>query len=67
MLKIRETTYAILNDEPAIKVLKRVDSCPCYFPYIESVPSPEFGTTTDIRQTAGHEYVIATVLLSSAN
>ena len=33
----------------------------------ESVPSSEFGTTTDIHQTLGNGYVIGTVLLSSAN
>ena len=33
--------------------LKRVGSCPCYFPYIESIPTSEFGTTTDIRRTPG--------------
>ena len=32
--------------------------CPCYFTYIESVPTSEFEATTDIRQAPGHEHVI---------
>jgi len=32
----------------------------------ESVPTSEFGGTTDIRQTSGHEHLIGPVLLSSA-
>ena len=34
--------------------------------YIESVPTSEFGATTDVRQAAGDGHVIAIVLLSSA-
>ena len=43
-----------------------VDSCPCYFSYIESVPTSEFGTTTDIRQTPGMDMWLVSVFLSSA-
>ena len=32
-----------------------VDSCPCYFPYIESVPTSEFGATADVRQALGYD------------
>ena len=43
-----------------------VDSCPCYFPYIESVPTSEFGATTDVRQAAGYDIWLAVVLPKSA-
>ena len=45
----------------------RVVSCPCYFPYIESVPTSEFGATTDVRQAAGYDIWLAAVLPQSAN
>ena len=35
--------------------------------YLESVPRSEFGTTTDIRQTAGYDIWLAAVLTLSAN
>jgi len=44
----------------------RVDSCPCYFPNIESVPTSEFGATTDVRQAAGYDFWLAAVLTLSA-
>jgi hypothetical protein len=34
--------------------------------YLESVPTSEFGATTDIHQAPGHAHVIGPVLLSSA-
>ena len=46
---------------------RRVDSRRLAISYIESVPSSEFGTTTDIRQTPGMDMWLVSVLLSSAN
>ena len=34
--------------------------------YIKSVPTSEFGATTDVRQLPGHEHMVATVLRLSA-
>ena len=34
--------------------------------YIESVPTPEFGATTDVRQAAGYDIWLAAVLPQSA-
>ena len=47
--------------------LFRVDSCPCYFTYIESAPTSEFRATTDVRQMAGYDFWLAAVLPQSAN
>ena len=44
-----------------------VDSCPCYFSYIESVSSSEFGATADARQAAGYDIWLAAVLPEPAN
>ena len=44
-----------------------VGAYPCYFPYIEWIPTSEFGITTDVRQATGYDIWLAAVLPQSAN
>ena len=44
----------------------RIDSIRLGKSYLESIPTSEFGATTDIRQTAGYDIWLAAVLPNSA-
>jgi len=56
-----------LNYVKALKGLRfqPVDSGPLEKTYLESVPTTEFGATTDIHQAPGHAQVIGPVLLGA--